>query len=76
MDDSMERLSSLKNRAEMMASLAARDLDEVIGEVKDLLREIDVKGLLRPGDFELPHHEFLEKAEEAFLEYGIEMGEF
>lgn len=76
MNGTMQSLSALKARAEMMASLAARDLDEVIGEVKDLLREIDVKGLLKPEDFELPHHEFLSRAEEVFLEYGIEMGEF
>ena len=74
--DATGRLEKIRMQAEAMASMSRKTLDEEVEEVKILLRKIDTDGLLSESDFKLPMVDFLDKAEMALLQYGIETGEF
>lgn len=72
----MDRLEKIKMQAEVLASMSQKTLEEEVAEVKELLRKVDRDGLLSEEDYNLPMVDFLDKAETALLEYGIESGEF
>lgn len=63
-------------QAEVIASMSRKTLDEEVEEVKSLLRKVDKDGLLSEADYSLPMVDFLDRAEMALLQYGIESGEF
>lgn len=70
------RLEKIRMQAEVMASMSRKTLDEEVEEVKGLLRRVDTGRLLSEADYSLPMVDFLDKAEMALLQYGIESGEF